>query len=752
MLFRKMLRDFRNNFMQFASILIMAYLALFIYAGIGSEWYTFQEMIGEYYQQHNMADIWLYGSDLRQQDINRLQTVAGVTGAERRIGIDGIAELDGDPELKITLADDPSISTCAVLQGAPFQSDADGIWLSVKFAQAHGLDIGDSLKMKVSGLTITAEILGLMDHPEYVYASAASDAFGNPENIGIVSGGTHLLPDSVPKQFNEIVVTSANNDYHTLERNIERTMGDDYNVFLSRDTHGSYQQFYNEILQNKAIADIFPLVFLAVALLTILTTMTRIVNNQRTQIGSLKALGFKDPVIIRHYVAYGLLSSSIGAVLGLLTGPLLLAPLFFEMQGSAYNLPAFHTRMLPQAVVVTLITITACTLITYLACRKILREIPAQALRPKAPAVSKRLWLEKTSLWNRTGFDFQWNFRDALRNKIRSLMAIVGVTGCMALLTCGFGLMDSLNNINAWKYDVLTDYRSKIQLGDDWDASDIPYQGESLEEGQIEVRANGVKKTTGLTVLERDSEFILFTDISQRSFSLPRNGISISYKLAQYIDVQVGDSIEWHLYGDSKWVTAKVKAVYRDPVAQGITMYQDYYQEQGFSFQPTDFLTKENVDPAKHDFTVWSIEELKSSILSLMDSMYVIIYILILAAILMAVVVLYNLGVLSFTEKQREFGTLQVLGFRSAKIQRLLLTQNIAFTVLGLLPGWFLGKSIIQMICSSLGEEFDMVALVSTKGVLLSIIITMVTSVIVNLLFSGKIKKIDMVTALKGVE
>lgn len=752
MLFLKMLRDMKNNKMQFISIGLMTFLAIFVYAGIGSEWYTFQKGIDSYYAETHLADIWLYGKSFTDSDVAKLLKVDSVSDASRRLHLEGTADLRGDPELEILLMNEAGISSCKVISGESFDPAADGIWLSDKFAEARGISVGDTLDMQVEGIVISKKILGIMISPEYVYASASFDSMANPRNIGVVYGGMDLLPQGFPRVYNQIAALLNTTDYQKAEEQIEKKLDGTYSVFLSREGQGSYQQFREEILQNKAMGDLFPFVFIAVALLTIMTTMSRIINNQRTQIGTLKALGYKDKKIMRHFICYGMIPSLAGALLGLIVGPLTLTPLFFEMQSGLYSLPPLTVTLLPQAVFAAGGAVAACTLVTWIACNKILKEKPADALRTRPPRISRHMWFEKTAWWKGTGFDFQWNLRDTLRSKVRSIMAVVGITGCMSLLTCALGMVDSLNNINEWKYGQLTQYRNKVLLTDDLSASDIPYPGETIQEGSIELRANGIKKTTGVTVLEPESSLTVFTDGRRKEQKLPVNGVSISYHMADILGVEVGDEVSWHLYGESKWADSKIKAIYRDPVAQGITLYEDYFEEQGYHYQPTSFLTKANIDPDAVTYTVWNIEKLKSSVTEMMDTMYSIIYIMVAAAVLMAVVVLYNLGVLSFTEKLREFATLRVLGFKSEKIRLLMLRQNIWLSALGLIPGYLLGKWIIDLMCGMLGDNFDMMTEISLPSIVISVAITMLVSVGVNVLFSRKVKEIDMVSALKGAE
>lgn len=752
MLFRKMLRDIKNNKMQFFSIALMAFLAMFVYSGLGSEWYTFRQEANDYYDETNMADIWLYGSHFTDSQVHKLESVEGISGLQKRLHLEGTADLNGEPELEVLLVDENSISKCLIRDGAEFDPQADGIWINEMFAQARGLEIGDFLPIEINGNAFEKEILGIMIHPEYVYACASFDSVCNPANIGIVYAGIHNLPAAFPEIYNEILITSEDDNYEALEKKLDKKLNGEYSVFLSRNSMGSYKQFDSEIMSNKAMADIFPLVFLAVALLTILTTMTRIVNNQRTQIGALKSLGFRDTKIMWHYVSYGLFSSLMGTIAGTLVGPLTLTPFFFSKQMGMYELVPLHTRLLPSTLLVGAGTVAGCTLITYLSCRKILMENPAQSLRPKAPKTAKRIWIEKLNIWKKMGFDFQWNLRDAVRSKVRSLMAIVGISGCMALLICGFGMFDSIQDTNNWKFGEMVRYTNKIPITEEVPLSDITYYGEAIEEESIEIRVGNNKRTTNVTILEEDAHLVQYTDKDRNYMKLPVNGIAISYKLAGLLEVTVGDEVEWHLYGDSTWVTSKIKALYRDPVAQGITLYQPYFEKLGYDYKPTSFLTNENIPEGEQDYTIWNIRTLRSSMDEMMEMMYSVIYIMVGAAILMAVVVLYNLGILSFTEKQREFATLRVLGFKTKKIRKLLLSQNIWLSLIGLYPGYLIGKAIIDLMMQTIGEEYDMMTDIRPESIVTAVAMTMVTSVLVNVMFSRKIKEIDMVSALKGVE
>ena len=752
MLKKKMLRDIRNSKAQFCSIALMAFLAIYIFSGIGSVWYTMQTSVSKLYKEGNLADIWLYGNGFTEDDISQLLKIDGVSDAELRLKLEGIADLEGEPELELIFQDknNQNISNCILLKGEFYNPEKDGIWISDKFAEARSLSVGDSLDFTTNGIRMNKKILGIIMSPEYIYVSASYDSIANPKNIGIVYAGTSILTDK--SFYNQITVKCNTQKMDSVINEIEEKMEGRYNVYFTQKDLPSNKQITEEIAQTRALGNLFPCVFIAVALLTILTTMTRIVNQQRVQIGTLKSLGFADRKIMVHYISYGTIPSGVGAFLGLVAGPFTITPLFYDMLVSIYSIPDIPIQILPYAIMIAFITGIACALVTYAACKKILREIPAMTLRPKQPKVSKHMWIEYTNLWKKRSFDFQWNFRDILRSKVRSSMAVVGIIGCMGLLTCALGMLDTMNDVNSWKYEELVDYRNMIPLSEDLTGADISVPGEVIQEGKIEIEANGLKKTTGITVLDNEAELSLYTDVSRQQIQLPTNGISISYRLAKALGVSMGDTVRWHIYGNSHWIESDIKAVYRDPVTQGITMYKDYFEDNENTFVPTAYLTKVNLEEEDYSYTIWNVEKLKSSITGMMDIMYSTIYLLIVIAVIMAIVVLYNLGVLSFTEKQREFATLKVIGFNSAKIRGMLLSQNIWLSLLGIVPGYLLGREIINLMCSMLGDEFDMMTKISFKSVLISVVITLLTSFLVNVMFSKKIKNIDMVSALKGVE
>lgn len=756
MLFKKMLRDMKHNKMQFISIFLMAFLGVFIYVGVGSEWYGLQQTSERYYEETNLVDILIYGSNFSKADVKAVNELNGIKEVQRRLSIKATADFNNSPSIIMHFIEENKISKCLLVDGTEFSTDMDGIWLDSLFAEAHGLSVADEITVTTNGMTITKEIMGTVLNPEYVYSSDGTDLVPNHANFGFA----YLSHKSFPVSnifYTELLVTTESKDYATFEEAIDGKLNGLYNVLITRDNLESFAMFDKEVDQHKAMGAVFPIAFLAIAMLTILTTMTRMVNNQRTQIGTLKALGFRKKRILFHYVSYGLWLSLVGSLVGLITAPFTLPYLFYDAMKMGYTLPEWKPAVSPSLFIMAIVSTSICTAASYFACRNILKDTPSQTLRPQAPKAIKQSRLEKTKLWTKFGFNAKWNFRDIFRGKVRSLMAIVGVLGCTALLICAFGIQDSFADIVKWQYSDLSRFETRLILSKDASNEQIStvindLNGESLMEEAVEIRADG-KKTLGELLVIDNVTLLKFTNANRGYINLPNDGVSISYKMAKLQNIKEGDEISWHIYGDEKWVTTTIGAIYRSPLSQGITISRELFEELGYNFVPTSVITAASTDKNFEGVTqTWSTSELSESYETMTKSMNIMVYVLIIGAIILAVIVLYNLGILSFAERERELATLKVIGFKSGKIRRLLLTQNIWLTAIGIILGIPAGKWLIDCMLSFLGDSLDMMGVINVSSLIYSIIITFAVSIIVNIMFSKRIKQIDMVGALKGVE
>jgi len=756
MLFKKMLRDIAKHKTQFLSIFLMAFLGVFVFAGVGGESVGLEVSVNDYYDATNLADGWIYSANLDDDFVDKVNNLSPTKDSERQLVLDSIGNFSNDPEITLHFLENNTISKFYLLEGEDVNiSDEDGVWLDKKFADAKDLRVGDNISFTFNGVSIEKEIKGLGYSPEYVYHASDSSIIPDFNKMGFAYLSYEAFPLSdVP--YNVLLVDFNGNasEYNDL---LSDKVDGDYNSFVEQAENPSVSQFSEEIDQHKMMGDIFPVVFILIALLILLTTMTRIIAHQRTQIGILKAVGYTNKSIIFHYVSYGFWLVLAGAILGLILGPLTLPNLFYPSMSATYIMPEWKPAWSMNFIYVAIIMVVMSLLVSYFAVRSISSENPADTIRPKAPKISSTGFVEKFGFWNKLSFNVRWNYRDAKRNKFRALMTIVGVMGCAALLVSAFGMYDGMYDLKEWEYSQINHYDSKLIVNDNATISSIDniaeeVNGDKLMEGAIEIESATAKKSGSLLVLN-DTNLVTPTDYDRNEVKIANDEVSISQKMADMLGVGVGDTVKWHIMGSDKWVNTTIDKIHADPISQGFIMSSDKLVDLDLNYTPTSIVTSEHVDKNYSDIkAVNSMNDMTSSWDEMTESMMLLVYILIFFACLLAVVVLYNLGLLSFTEIEREIATLKVLGFKTSALRRLLLTQNLWFTAIGFVLGLPLGYYILDIMWQSSGDSFYILPSISLSNFLLTAVITFALSIIVNLMFSRKIKKLDMVESLKGVE
>lgn len=756
MLFRKMLRDISRHKAQFISIFLMAFLGVFVFAGVGGESVGLEVNSDNFYEDTNLADGWIYSAYINDLFMYQVDCLGATTQMERQVVVDSVADFDNDPDVTLHFVENNTISKFYLLEGKKLDiNDKNGVWLDKSFADAKGLKVGDKIKFEFENYTIEKEIRGLGYSPEYVYHASSSSIIPDFNKIGFAYLSYKAFPtDTVPYNVLNVKFDGTPENYNDI---LSYHMDGYYNSFVERSEHTSVSQFADEMDQHSMMGGIFPVVFILIAMLILLTTMRRIITHQRTQIGILKACGFKNKSIILHYISYGFWLVLVGAILGLILGPITLPPLFYPSMSATYKLPLWEPAWDMSFVYVAALMVIISLAVSYYSVKGISDEKPADTIRPKVPKVSSSGFIERLSIWRRLSFNVRWNYRDAQRNKFRALMTIVGVIGCSALLVCAFGMYDGMNDLKDWEYTQINHYDSKLVIEEDATQSEIDeiadkVNGDEIMEGAIEIESDGAKKSGSLLVLN-ETDLVTPTDYDRNHVEIKDDEVSISEKMAKMLDVGVGDTVKWHIMGSDKWVKTKIDKIHADPISQGFIMSADKLEDLDLNYTPTSIITSEHVtkdyDGVK---AANSMKDMTASWDEMTEAMWLLIYILIFFACLLAVVVLYNLGLLSFTEIEREIATLKVLGFKTRALRKLLLTQNLWFTAIGFVLGLPVGYYILAIMWESSGDSFYILPSISITNFLLTLVITFALSILVNLMFSRKIKKLDMVESLKSGE
>lgn len=542
------------------------------------------------------------------------------------------------------------------------------------------------------------------------------------------------------------------------------------------------QQFVEYGMNSERIGnlgDVFPAVFYLVAALVSLTTMTRMIEEERTQIGTMKALGYGKGAIVSKYMWYSLSATLLGGVLGVVLGSFLFPWVIITAYGILYsNLPYLVMPVQWDLSIASVMIAVICTVVATLSsCYKELMAAPAILMRPVAPAAGKRVLLEYVKpVWNHMSFSWKATCRNLFRYKKRFFMTIFGIGGCMALLLVGFGLRDSIMEIVNNQYKHIWTYDAYISVND----TELGLEGmaaEKLMENRLFAQVKNLDAETEAAVksaslfvperLEDLEEFLKLKDrVTQEKYTLTEQGVIVSEKLAKTLEVSVGDAFEIYVDDVTKrpvTVTAVAENYMSNYIYMSAAQYEEVFEEapefnQLYLKLPEMTLAEEeefsrellNVDAVD---AVTYVHELQESVATMMQALELVVVVLIVAAGMLAFIVLYNLNNINIIERRRELATLKVLGFYDMEVGSYVYRENVLLTVLGILAGVVMGFFLHRFVI--LTVEVDMIMFgrnIELPSYVYSVLLTCVFAVLINLGMFFKLKKIDMVESLKSAE
>ena len=584
------------------------------------------------------------------------------------------------------------------------------------------------------------------------------------------------------KEFNEKIADAESklNDARAKIAEIENPKW----YVLDRNGNAGYSSFIQDTDSIANIGKVFPVIFFIVAALISLTSMTRMVEEQRTQIGTLKALGYNKLQITSKYVLYASLACIIGSILGMSVGFVLLPKIVWKMYSMMYQMgdiqTSFNFEIGSFGFILIVISILGATIYAVI---KELIQTPATLMRPKSPKMGKRVFLEKvTFIWKRLSFSRKVTVRNIFRYKKRFLMTIIGIMGCTALIVTGFGIRDSIRAIMPDQYEKVFNYDLQINLKADLDKKQKQDfinsltnddKIEKLSEtymSSISAINENVEENVQIIVPNNNSDFntlINLTDVkSKNNLSLPEDGVLLTDKAAQLLGVEAGDNITLK-DTDENETNVKVTNVVENYVYHYIymskSMYENLYDK---SFDSNVILTKDfNLDNETEDnfvkdlmnmpevASVTRISTAMNMMNDTMKSLNYVVVILIVSAGLLAFVVLYNLSNVNISERIRELATIKVLGFYDKEVYLYITRETIILTaiglVLGLVAGYFLDFFILETC------EINMLRFrkfVAPLSFVFAALITILFTIIVNIVTYFALKKINMIESLKSVE
>lgn len=563
------------------------------------------------------------------------------------------------------------------------------------------------------------------------------------------------------------VLSEAENEFSSLR--------DAVWLINTRDDSSGFSSYKSNVGKVAALSKIFPVFFFMVALLVALTTMTRLIEENRTEIGTLKALGFSNSQILGEYMLYSMLSSVLGCALGFSVGFKLFPRAISSAYSMMFTIPELDTPFrVSIAAWVAPVTIGSILLAAYLACRGESSASPAVLMQPKAPSPGKRIWLEHiTPVWKRMTFTQKVTARNLFRYKKRFFMTVIGVAGCSALLLTGFGLRDSINDIVDKQFGEIYRYELSLMTDGDDDASDEEllcspeiktHMRFAEESGKVYFAKEGESLSICIpSDTSRFSEFITLRERkSKNSIDFPENGIVLTEKLCETLGIKVGDEVTIE-NADGFRADMTVTGICENYIASYAYISPDTYSKafgEEASFTRTFCLLSENADSdalvseiMTHENVIYASSSLslKDSFADSIKSIDGVILVLILAAGLLCMVVLYNLTNVNVCERRKEFATIRVLGFHKKEVERYVFRETNILSFIGSVTGLFVGIWLHSFVVKTV--EVDMVMFgrnIYPLSFIYALLISAVFTFIVNRMMARHIRRIDMVEAMKA--
>ena len=764
---------------RFISILIIVLLGVGFFAGIRAVAPDMKNTLDDYYEKTNMYDIYItsnYG--IRDEVVETLEEKYNV---ETGYSFDAITTKKEDYATKIiSYNKEDKINTPKLIKGK-MPEKVDEVVVDNDFRSE--IKIGDKITIDsnlINNKTVT--VTGYVESPLYISTehdstnllSGTIDYYLYMNETNIISpvkttAYINLAAEEsrFSKKYEDTVKKAKTDIRKTLQE--EKVTGEEWYV-LDIDSNAGFYQYEQDTERIDNVAKVFPLVFFIVAVLICLTTMTRMVEEERSQIGTLKSLGYKDSAIMFKYILYATLATIIGSIIGVVIGYRLLPELCFEMYKNMYRLGdiklSYYASLTFQGMIIALLCTLGATIYT---CRKTLKESPANLLRPVAPAAGKRVLLERIPIiWNHLSFSRKVTVRNVFRYKKRFLMTIIGIAGCTGLILAGFGLKDCIVKMVPHQYEEIFSYQAKIALNEEKTNETINKIKDNkkikdileVQEEAVTIDNKDTNQSVTLVIPKEDPDgFIKLQDRKTNEHYNLNNGIIITEKLANLLEVEENDVLKFT--GTDKY-EKKIAHITENYLFHYIYLPKSEYQEDEYNTvlvktknmtekEEKEFASKLKEIPGVSSITFTS--STRHIFDDTMDNFAYVSLILIVSAGALAFVVLYNLSSVNISERRRELATIKVLGFYDKEVYQYINRENTILTLIGILLGLGIGNILTMYIIKTC--EIDMLMFdptIALASYIYAILITAAFAILVNVILYFSLKKIDMIESLKSVE
>lgn len=763
---RKLVRDLRENAMQLLAMMLLCFLGTWIFSGLDGTWRLMNLTVESYFEECNLSDFWVSTASISRQDVARVRRTPGVAAAQCRTSVTVDVENLGDgveAALEIYEGDfeinKPYLRSGSMLSA----SDTKGCLIEEQFAQAHGLNIGDTVTLDVAGQVMHFVIRGTALSAEYTITS--KEIVPDPEHYGFLFL-SHAAFSDLP-YTSVLVKTEVGADPESVRAALEEAVPSA--IVISTNSHNNISMARNYAVMFRGMTRVFPVLAYAVAALIVVSTLKRMIDKERLEIGTLKALGYSNRRIRRHYLWYAMIPSAVGSLIGLYSGWYTIPDVLWKMMVHNSRYPyMLRPKVSLSAYGMALLSVLLSAAICILTLRSSLNEQTADLMRPKPPKSGTRVLLERWKrLWAKLGFNMKMIVRNLMRNKGRTAIVLVGIISCNMLIIATFGLQESLTWFMRQYYGGTLSYDLRVDLEQGRAGTLESYQKrlsaekvEGIMELNVSLHGGGTARACRLTVLKENQTIIRLT-ADQTILPMPERDLVISRKLARVMGISLGDPVSIYLPGDSKPIELTVAEYADTNAAQGLFLGESAwnrcrkgaFQVNALLLVKPDEMTLHRIGEMEEVDAVHELEDQFHQAMTILDATAAAFSILSGAALGLAFVICYNMGLMNFTERIRDYATLKVLGYHQREIRSLMLRESNLTAVLGVLLGIFPGIALVEIILKTCEfESMVFVRHVSLRSILLASVITYSFSLFVEWLLTRKVRGIDMVEALKSVE
>lgn len=744
----KLIRDVKNNWTQFFSVLLMAFLSVLLFVGLQGAWKGLDVSLNRYSHETHLANYWIQAVNIRKKDIKELSSLTGINDVSAGIKIQA---QNNNQQIQIEALNN-LVTHPVYLKGEKFGQNKSGIWLNKEYASQHHIRLGQTIPLKYQGQKAYFVVKGIIQSSSKIYFTGTQNYIApNYAQYGYAFVPLKYLKNKFPivKTDNYLEINGHHQD---MRKAVEHIFGSRLLSYDNRSTLTDVATAFERVDEIKNLSYLFSFIFVLLAILAMFTTIRRLIEDQMSEIAVLEALGFKKKIIRIHYGSFGLLVGGLGAILGLICSPLV-SIFVLSTQKTMFSLPHWQLAYTFSAIWLVMLVIFVCVGSAYWAAGMALHELPAEALRGKDEKQVHHIFLERFKLlWHKLPYGVRWTLRDAFLNKVRMLMGIIGVAGGMMLMIAGLGMPQSINHLVKKTYNQDYSYSKNLTVNNysEFIRTHPDTKGQWLQTSQAHFsKDDGYNRL--LFVLGHGHCINLKTIKGKK---IQDGGIYVTRGFAQKADIKKGSKLKVKTFGGNNKHVFKVKGIIDSEVNQGAYLTASTWKNSGGTYQPTTLLIDKNTKYPHNDISsVTTIKSQKANATNFVNNLMGIFALIIAFAVILIVVVLYNLGSLEFVERYRDYATLRVLGIHKKELRNLAVIENLITTFIGWMIGipagiWFLGKYVATF--TTLNIEY--VSYVNWFTLGLASVFVWLCSMSTTLFLNRRIRKINMVQALKGVE